>query len=58
MLIPRNPDDFRRLDRRLRPLPPGRPVQAATSSRRVVLLSGFSQWLCEIVGKPLELEAD
>ncbi|CAE7353024.1 unnamed protein product, partial [Symbiodinium microadriaticum] len=53
-LIPRNPDDFRRLDRRLRPLPPGRPVQAATSSRRAVLISGFSQWLLEVVGKSLE----
>ena len=43
-LIPRNPDDCRRLDRRLRPLPPGRPVQAATSSRRAVLISGNGCW--------------
>ena len=49
-LIPRNTDDLRRLDRRLRPLPQGRPVQAATSSRRDVPLSGFSQWLLEVTG--------
>ena len=53
-LLPRNRDDFHRLDRRLRPLPPGRPVQAATSSRRVVLLSGFSQWLLEVTGRSLD----
>ena len=29
-------------------------MQAATSSRRAVLISGFSQWLLEVVGKSLE----
>ena len=53
-LLPRNRDDIHRLDRRLRPLPPGRAVQAATSSRRVVLLSGFSQWLLEVTGRSLD----
>ena len=49
-LSPRNADDLRRLDRRLSPLPLGRPVLSGTSSRRVVLVRAFAQWLRETSG--------
>ena len=57
-LSPPNADDLRRLDRRLRPLPRGRPVLSGTSSRRAVLLSAFAQWLRETSGCVLDQVLD
>ncbi|CAE7228408.1 unnamed protein product [Symbiodinium sp. CCMP2456] len=53
MITPRNRDDLFRQSRRFSSLPLGRPVQAATSSRRVVLVSSFEQWLREVTGRTL-----